>query len=54
MPTPNPTPQLVLPGLDKPVVCVTCLAVVADLADVDVEAKLLGHRCRDTVSRWAA
>jgi hypothetical protein len=47
-------PTLALPGLDKPVVCVTCDLVVADLHDDDLEARLLAHRCPDTARRWAA
>jgi hypothetical protein len=48
------SPTLQLPGLDKPVICTSCLEVVGDLADVDLEAKLLAHRCPNTASRWAA
>jgi hypothetical protein len=52
---PSPTyPTLALPGLDRPVTCVSCLLVVADLADDDLERKLLAHRCPNTASRWAA
>jgi hypothetical protein len=46
-------PTLALPGLDKPVRCVSCLQTVADLHDPDLEQLLLDHRCLTDQSRWA-